>query len=56
MKIKVIRNWGSSTQWQPWFAWHPVLTKQGEWVWLETVYRRWDGSNYDPEFEYTTEP
>lgn len=28
--------------WQPWFAWHPVVRHQAdlsEWVWLEHIYR-----------------
>ena len=56
MKIRVLRDWKSYTQWQPWFAWYPVLTKQGVLVWLEIVYRRWDGYNYYPRFEYKTKP
>ena len=29
--------------WLPWFAWRPVRVN-GEWVWLETVLRRWRGA------------
>lgn len=27
-------------QWHPWFAWFPVPTQDGFWVWGRTVYRR----------------
>ena len=26
--------------WKPWFAWRPVKTQQGKWLWLRRVYRR----------------
>jgi hypothetical protein len=26
--------------WAEWFAWYPVRTLSGEWVWLETVMYR----------------
>jgi hypothetical protein len=26
--------------WHQWFAWHPVLTLHGDYVWLERVLRR----------------
>ena len=26
--------------WKKWFAWHPVETEDGKFVWLETVERR----------------
>lgn len=28
------------TMWHDWFAWHPVRTLSGDWVWLETVLRK----------------
>ena len=30
------REWG----WHKWFAWHPVIVKDGEKVWLEVVERQ----------------
>lgn len=30
-----------STEWRKWFAWRPIRTENREWVWLETVERRW---------------
>lgn len=27
--------------WEPWFAWHPVFTAEGRWVWLKPVHRTW---------------
>ena len=32
-----IMNW--RPKWEEWFAWRPVKV-HGEWVWMETVYRR----------------
>jgi hypothetical protein len=29
-----------------WFAWHPVVTKDGFVVWLAPVYRKWDSKKY----------
>jgi hypothetical protein len=26
--------------WSKWYAWRPVCTVSGRWVWLETVYRQ----------------
>jgi len=26
--------------WQSWFAWRPVKTVAGDWVWLDKIYRR----------------
>ncbi len=26
--------------WTRWFAWHPVETERGNWVWLESVERQ----------------
>lgn len=28
------------TGWSPWFAWHPVRTVEGRWLWFITVKRR----------------
>lgn len=28
------------SEWQPWFAWHPVRLLTMEWAWLRTVQRR----------------
>ena len=41
-----LRRWQSrcvpkhERPWQPWFAWRPVRTVQGELVWWDTVYRQ----------------
>jgi hypothetical protein len=32
---------GYHSDFRPWFAWIPVRTIDGEWVWLETVERVW---------------
>jgi hypothetical protein len=29
-------------EWHDWFAWHPVNTVCGSFVWLETARRRWN--------------
>ena len=26
--------------WEFWFAWKPVKTVSGKWVWLESIYRK----------------
>jgi hypothetical protein len=31
---------GHATSWVRWFAWRPVKTEQGRWVWLRHTYRR----------------
>ena len=31
-----------SIYWCPWFAWHPIVTMDDKWIWLETVLRRPD--------------
>lgn len=31
--------------WAPWFAWYPVLLKDGRMVWLETVERKHNGTD-----------
>jgi hypothetical protein len=28
------------SEWEPWFAWHPVITISGKHRWLSNVYRR----------------
>lgn len=37
------------TQWHRWFAWHPIVTEEREWIWLQCVQRRiqgnWEGSD-----------
>lgn len=41
--------------WHPWFAWHPVLTPDGGWVWLHHVARRAIHSGVPgerPQWEY----
>ena len=30
------------TDWSRWFAWHPVITLDRQWVWLEQVDRKWN--------------
>ena len=52
MRQKVFQ-WNEHKNWEKWYAWYPVYTKEGYRVWREYVYRRWDGSGYDPEFEYS---
>lgn len=32
----------SPFEWSPWFAWYPVATLDRQFVWLETVHRKWD--------------
>lgn len=39
-------------QWHKWFAWYPVLTQQGMWVWMETVLRRIEFRSYDNDYYY----
>lgn len=34
-------------EWHSWFAWYPVQTEDGYWVWLELVWRRVEYSTYD---------
>jgi len=29
------------SDWEPWFAWHPVTTVSNNRIWLKTVYRRY---------------
>lgn len=31
---------GGATEWQKWFAWRPVRSEQGAWVWLRWTWRR----------------
>ena len=31
---------GVASEWEPWFAWYPVKTEQGPWIWLCRTYRR----------------
>jgi hypothetical protein len=42
-----------SKEWRACFAWFPTYLLDGTTVWLETIYYRWDGSGYDPDFEYS---
>lgn len=28
-------------EWRKWFAWKPIRTEEAEWVWLETVERKY---------------
>ena len=42
-----------SKEWGACFAWFPTYLLDGTTVWLETIYYRWDGSGYDPDFEYS---
>lgn len=39
------------SDWRPWYAWHPVKTIDGWWVWFEWVERQfwssWAGCGYD---------
>lgn len=36
-----IRKEQDYLEWHQWFAWHPVRIN-GQWVWLETVERKFD--------------
>ena len=29
-----------SFEWRDWFAWYPVKTSSGQWVWLEKIKRK----------------
>lgn len=56
MRIKIARARSNRTaQWQEYYAWRPVRVDQ-EWVWLETIERRfvWYASPFDAfqETEY----
>lgn len=31
---------GQKMDWTRWFAWHPIQLETGQWVWLETVERK----------------
>jgi len=37
MRLEYARKY---RHWTPWFAWHPVVVKNGGWVWLEMIERR----------------
>jgi hypothetical protein len=39
-------------EWEPWFAWRPVMTVTGERVWLDTVYRQL-GNDYSDDDNWT---
>lgn len=48
------------SDWEPWYAWHPVTTISGRKIWLNTVYRRYRmifeiaddrGYDYGDEFD-----
>lgn len=28
-------------RWTKWFAWFPVVTTKGDWLWFSWAYRRW---------------
>jgi len=30
--------------WEDWFAWHPIKTIDGKWLWLRIVWRRKEDS------------
>lgn len=30
------------SDWELWFAWHPVQLRNGKYAWLRTVCRRWN--------------
>jgi len=48
------------TDWKHWFAWYPVVTVNGERIWLQKCYRRkvflfWDEMMFQtPDHEYAT--
>lgn len=50
------------TDWMPWFAWRPVRTWEGEWVWWKWIERRlcqnhswlYGPSALDQWFQYQT--
>lgn len=31
---------GTMTAWERWFAWRPVRSEQGNWIWLRSTWRR----------------
>lgn len=31
---------GEATAWERWFAWRPVLSEQGRYIWLRLTWRR----------------
>jgi hypothetical protein len=31
---------GLVTEWAPWFAWRPVRSEQGRWIWCRRTWRR----------------
>jgi hypothetical protein len=33
--------------WKPWFAWRPVTTVSGRWVWWEHIYRKYGNTYVD---------
>lgn len=43
----------SKYKWHTWFAWHPVTTVAGIWVWLEYTDRRKVHYYTGDEWEYT---
>jgi hypothetical protein len=56
----VIVNAIHRTNWKYWFAWYPVVTVNGERIWLQKCFRRkvfpfWDDMMYhSPDHEYAT--
>lgn len=39
-------------EWHRYFAWHPVITLEGWFVWLETVERKWGDSLCGGSWDY----
>lgn len=44
------------SQWHDWFAWHPIITEAGEWIWLERVERKITDLLHVDKVEYRLEP
>lgn len=44
-------KWGKGNEEHKWFAWRPVRTELGKWIWLEYIYRTkyWIGWIYSEE-------
>ena len=51
MKIKLSPE--KESLWGHWFAWHPVFTQDGYFVWLERVKRKLIRADFDPYWIYT---
>lgn len=49
-------KWGKNIiEWHNWFAWYPVEIRYGQWVWLETISRRYKGFMFCWDYKYKLE-